>query len=319
MRLNNPNVVLLVGGVGGAKLAYGMAKVLPPERLTIIVNTGDDFWLYGLKICPDIDTIIYTLAEVVNRDNGWGLANDTFATLESLHDLGDDAWFRLGDKDLATHMLRTKLWHEGQSLTDITHTLATRLGIRHSILPMTDTEMPTVIETAEYGEMDFQSYFVRHRWQPRALRIFSKIRQETSVPDAVSEAIDQADAIVIGPSNPWLSINPILSVPSLRDMISGKPVPRIAVTPVIQGQAVKGPTAKIMQELGYAVSPQAVGSFYGSVINGFVIDQRDQHAEMRSSGLEPRIHATDTLMDTEDKRIRLAEHILDWIKELKPV
>jgi len=316
MRLNDPNVVLLVGGVGGAKLAYGMAKVLPPDRLTIVVNTGDDFWLYGLKICPDIDTILYTLAEVVNRDNGWGLANDTFVTLESLRNLGDDAWFRLGDRDLATHMRRTKLWQQGESLTEITRTIATRLGVQHPILPMTNTEMPTVVETAEHGEMDFQSYFVQHRWQPRAVRIFSRIEQGTSIPDAVRQAVDGADAIVIGPSNPWLSINPILSVPGLRDMISGKPVPRIAVTPVIQGQAVKGPTAKIMRELGYAVSPQAVAGFYSHVINGFVIDQRD---EMRSSGPEPHIHVADTFMDTDDKRIQLAEHVLDWIKELRPV
>lgn len=316
MKSDNPNIVLFVGGVGGAKLAYGMAKILPPERLTIIVNTGDDFYLYGLKICPDIDTITYTLADVVNRENGWGLENDTFVTLETLQRFGDDTWFRLGDKDLATHLLRTRMLNEHKSLTEITETIASQLGVSHPILPMTDSVMPTVVETAELGLMDFQSYFVRHRWQPHVTRIFSQIQPETTLPETARNAIEQADAIVFGPSNPWLSINPILSVPGLRDMIISKDGPRVAITPVIQGQAVKGPTAKIMQELGYEVTPHAVAAFYGETINGFVIDKRD---DARTISSELQVTTADTLMDTNDKRIALAQHVLNWIKELKIV
>ncbi|HEX2906455.1 MAG TPA: 2-phospho-L-lactate transferase CofD family protein [Phototrophicaceae bacterium] len=205
--------VALVGGVGGAKLAYGLAQILPPEQLTIIVNTGDDFSLYGLRICPDIDTIMYTLAEMVDKANGWGVSGDTRHMMGSLRRYGDNPWFRLGDQDMATHLLRTQWSGDGQTLTQITARLAAALRVKPTILPMTDDPVATMVNTVEHGEIAFQSYFVRYRWQPtvKSLRL-AGVENAKMTPD-VCHALEQADVILIGPSNPWLSIDPILSVP----------------------------------------------------------------------------------------------------------
>lgn len=309
--LDKPRITLLVGGVGGAKLAHGMAQILPADQLTIIVNTGDDFWHYGLRICPDLDTITYTLAGIVDKANGWGLAGDSENTLNRLKQLGDEAWFTLRDLDLATHLLRTRLWHEDKTLTEITRQMSQSLGVQHPILPMTDAEAPTIVETEEYGTLGFQEYFVRYRWQPRAVKIYTQDIESAIISESVQNALRQADAIVIGPSNPWLSIQPILSVPGLRDMMVDEHATRIAVTPLIRGDAVKGPTAKIMRELGYNVSARAVRDFYGDVINGFVIDERDGNVDWTDT----KTLNIDTLMDTEQKRIDVAKHVLEWIKD----
>lgn len=306
------NIVLLVGGVGGAKLAYGLAHAVPPEYLTIIVNTGDDFWHYGLRICPDLDTITYTLAGVVDPANGWGLQGDTTITLEALSVYGMP-WFRLGDKDLATHLFRTQQWHEGRTLTEITRCINQALGVKCTLLPMTNTPVATMVETVEYGEIAFQVYFVKHRWQPqlKALRLDGI---EQAIPgDAVCRAMQAADLILIGPSNPWLSINPILSVPGMRELIAAQDVPRVAVTPIINGQAVKGPTAKIMAELNLSPSAETVAHYYDGIINGFVYDQRDPTLEIQGI----KCVAFDTLMDSNEKRITLAEKILQWTSDWK--
>ncbi|GAB4526453.1 MAG: 2-phospho-L-lactate transferase [Anaerolineae bacterium] len=304
-------ITLLVGGVGGAKLAYGLAKIMPPEDLTIIVNTGDDFWHYGLRISPDLDTIMYTLADLVDKTRGWGLAGDTQQALDALRRLGDTPWFGLGDQDLATHMLRTRMWHEGIRLTDITRHLTSSLGIQPNILPMADAPIATLVDTDEYGELGFQVYFVKHRWQPTLKGLRYAGAEAAQMTDDVRRAIEEADALIIGPSNPWLSISPILAVPGMRDLIQSRSIPRIAVTPIIKGEAVKGPTAKIMRELGLSVSPETVIAFYGDVINGFVYDTRD-HLESR-----PALRTTglDTYMTDEDKRVALAQNILDWLEE----
>ncbi len=308
--MSDKHIVLLVGGVGGAKLAYGLYHSHPPENLTIIVNTGDDFWHYGLRICPDIDTITYTLSGLVNKKFGWGVADDTFTTFQTLKTLGEAPWFQLGDKDLALHMVRTQRHQRGETLTAITQHITQALGIKSNILPMCDDAIETVIDTVEQGALPFQEYFVKNRWQPTIKAIRFEGLVHATMSDAVREAIQQADAIILGPSNPWLSINPILSVPGLRNLISEQQVPRIGVTPIIGGDAVKGPTAKIMQEFGLAVNVQTVVEYYGDVLNGFVFDQRDaiptttlQHA------------AFDTLMDTTDKRITLARNILNWLAD----
>ena len=304
------NVVLLVGGVGGAKLAYGLYKTMPPERLTVIVNTGDDFWLYGLRICPDLDTITYTLSGLVNPATGWGIQNDTTTTLSALERIGEAPWFRLGDQDLATHMLRTQLWHEGYTLTEITRRLTSVLGIECAVLPMADTPVETHIDTVERGELSFQLYFVKHRWQPTVRSINLHGIEQATVSDAVTDAIAQADAIIIGPSNPWLSIKPILDVPGLKDALRNRDVPRISVTPLIEGKAVKGPTAKIMRELGYPVTVKTVVDTYRDIINGFVIDQRDTKTQITDI---PTL-AIDTLMDTQEKRVTVAQKILTWLE-----
>lgn len=303
-------VVTLVGGVGGAKLAHGLAQILAPEQLTVIVNTGDDFWHLGLRICPDLDTVMYTLAEVVNRENGWGVAGETFHTLEALRRYGRDTWFGLGDKDMATHLLRTQWWREGMRLTEITGRLTAALNVPCRVLPMSDAPVATMVDTVEHGELEFQEYFVRHRWQPTMKGMRLDGIEQAAMSEEVAQALAEADVILVGPSNPWLSITPVLSVPGLRAALLARDVPRVAITPIIQGQAVKGPASKLMTELGYDVSAASVAQFYSEVINGFVYDERD--STLNISGL--RAMALDTIMHTDTDRAVLARKVLDWIK-----
>jgi LPPG:FO 2-phospho-L-lactate transferase len=304
------NVVILVGGVGGAKLAYGLAQVLPPDELTVIVNTGDDFWHYGLRICPDLDTITYTLSGLVNPVNGWGVADDTTNMLEALKRYGEDAWFRLGDKDLATHLLRTAALQAGESLTDVTTRITKKLGIPQRILPMTDASVATMVDTEEYGEIDFQTYFVRYRWQPtvKALRLAGI--ENATIPRPVHDALSQADIVLIGPSNPWLSIDPILAVPGMRALITARPIPRVALSPIVGGRALKGPADKLMAELGYTPSAEAVVGYYGDLINGFVYDKADAGLEIAL----PHVATYETIMNSAEDKIILAQNMLDWIK-----
>lgn len=309
MALNN--IVVLVGGVGGAKLAHGLAQILPPESLTIIVNTGDDFWHYGLRVCPDLDTVMYTLGGLVDKTNGWGIAGDTRNMLSALKRYGEEAWFGLGDQDIATHLLRTQMWHEGKRLTEITQSLTKRLGISHSILPMTDVPVRTIMDTEEHGEIEFQVYFVRYRWQPTVKAIRFDGIEAASVSPEARTALERADAILIGPSNPWLSIDPILSVPGMRSLILSRDVPRVAVSPIVRGGAIKGPAAKLMSELKYEPSARTVADYYNEIINGFVYDERDAGLNLNLK----RIVAFDTIMVDDEDRAVLARRILEWIEE----
>lgn len=306
-------IVLLVGGVGGAKLAYGLKEILPPEDLTIVVNTGDDFWHYGLRICPDIDTITYTLANLIDPRNGWGIANDTRQTLQALKNYGEDAWFGLGDIDIGTHLLRTQMLREGHTLSQITDRLRVALGIEHVILPMTDGEVATIVDTEEYGELGFQNYFVRYRWQPTLKKLHYAGADEAAVPLEVRHAIERADAIIVGPSNPWLSIAPILAVHGMRNLLLGRNIPRIAVSPIVGGKAIKGPTAKIMNELNIPQSARSVANFYADVINGFVYDRQDYGLQI--DGLETI--TTQTVMRSDYDKILLAQVILNWLVNWK--
>lgn len=301
---------MLVGGVGGAKLAHGLAQILTPGQLTIIVNTGDDFWHYGLRVCPDMDTVMYTLSGLVDKTNGWGVAGDTRAMLGALRRYGEDTWFGLGDQDIATHLLRTQALQRGERLTLIMRRLTSALGIPHPILPMTDAPVATRVDTVEYGELEFQEYFVRYRWQPTMKGIRFDGVDAASLSPEVSEALAQADAILFGPSNPWLSIAPILSVPGMREALTARNVPRVAVTPIVDGQAIKGPAAKLMAELGYQVSPHTVADYYGNVINGFVYDKRDAALDLKGV----RATTLDTVMQTEQDRARLALEVLNWLE-----
>lgn len=304
------NVVVLVGGVGGAKLAYGLAQVLPPEELTVIVNTGDDFWLYGLRICPDLDTIMYTLSGLVDPTNGWGVAGDTRNTLGALKRYGEDTWFGLGDQDLATHLLRTEALRRGESLTDVTGRLTKKLGIPQRILPMTDAPVATMVNTEEHGEIDFQTYFVRHRWQPTVASLRLEGIEAATISQPVHAALEEADIILIGPSNPWLSIDPILAVPGMRDCITSRAVPRVAISPIVGGRALKGPADKLMKELGYEQSAEAVARYYGDLLNGFVYDQSDDGMQIEL----PHTTSYETIMKSDEDKILLAQNVLDWIK-----
>ena len=304
------HVAVLLGGVGGAKLAEGLAAVLPGERLRFIVNTGDDFWHWGLRVCPDLDTVMYTLAGRVDRAQGWGLAADSFTALDSLKTMyGIEPWFRLGDKDLATHLYRTRLLRDGESLTRATDRLRRALGIEAALLPMCDAEVATRLETPEHGELDFQEYFVKHRWQPTISAIKYAGGGGAKLSRAVDEALRTADIILIAPSNPWLSLGPILSLPGMRESLRSSDAPVVAMTPIIGGEAVKGPTAKIMRELGLEASAATVIDFYGDLLDGFIDDGRNERLAV--PGL--RYRQMDTLMRTRADKERLARATLDWI------
>ncbi len=308
-----PRYVLLSGGVGGAKLALGLARVLRPEQLTIIANTGDDFTHLGLAISPDLDTLMYTLAGVVNEETGWGCRDETWSCLAGLGALGADTWFRLGDRDLATHLERTRLLAAGQSLTRVTRHLCTRLGVAVHLLPMSDTPVRTVIDSAD-GPLAFQDYFVRRLAEP----VVKGIRYEgaTKAPPVAALASLLTDpelaGIFIAPSNPWLSIDPILAIPSLAAALRSTTAPVIAISPIVGGKALKGPTAKIMGELGVPVSAAAIATHYGDLLDGFILDETDRGEAdaLIAGGLA--VAATQTVMTTLEDRIRLAEFALGF-------
>ncbi len=305
------NIVVLTGGVGGAKLASGLLQVVPPERLTFIVNTGDDFWSLGLRICPDLDTLMYTLSGLVDPAAGWGIESDTVVTLQSLERYyGIEPWFRLGDKDLATHLLRTHLLRQGYTPTEVAACLTERLGIRARILPMTDAEIPTIVDTVDLGAIGFQEYFVKYRWQPVIRSIRHKDCELATLSASVHDALEAADIVMIAPSNPWLSLAPILAVPGMRALLETMTAPVVAVTPIIAGAAVKGPTAKIMAELGIEISAKSVANFYHGLISGFVDDLRNETFQV--DGLN--MAQFDTLMTDMPAKIGLARAALEWIE-----
>lgn len=302
-------VVALAGGVGGAKLASGLAAVLPSEDLTVIVNTGDDFDHLGLRICPDLDTVTYTLAGLANPDTGWGRDGETWNFLQALASLGGPTWFRIGDKDLAVHVERTRRLRQGESLSAITRSVGQSLGVQVNLLPMTDEKVSTIVQTDE-GELGFQEYFVDRGFRPR-VRGFRFAGVESSSPaPGVQEAIAQADVLVLCPSNPWVSLDPILSVPGIREAIAGRPV--VGVSPIIGGRAIKGPAAKMFTELGIAPSSEAVARHYQSLLTALVIDRMDsdQAGPIQSLGIEPVVTAT--FMHGLADRARLAGEVLEF-------
>lgn len=303
------HVVALAGGVGGAKLADGLAQILPPEALTVIVNIGDDFEHYGLHISPDLDTVMYTLAEVANAETGWGLAGESWQMLDMLERYGETPWFRLGDRDLATHVLRSCMLKEGHTLTGVTRHLSKALGIQATMLPATNERVSTMLDTVEGETLAFQDYFVRQRWQPVIRRIWYNGGTSAKPSPEVIAALDQAEAIVICPSNPVLSIEPILILDDLRQRLKNHPAVRVAVSPLIQGQAVKGPAQKIMTELGLEASTAGLQKFYDGLIDGMVVD----HGDALESG---RFLETDIMMKTRADRARLAQEVLEWIGRL---
>ena len=300
-------VVALAGGVGGAKLADGLARILPPQDLTVIVNTGDDFEHYGLYICPDLDTVCYTLGGIANLETGWGRANESWNMIENASRLGGPDWFRLGDQDLGTHLERTRRLREGQTLSQITRDFCVTWGIQHTVLPMSDQPVRTIVETEE-GELGFQEYFVHRRCEPR-VRGFRFAGAERAKPAPGLQAfIRSADAIVICPSNPWVSIDPILQIIKTDE----KPV--FAVSPIIGGETIKGPAAKMFRELGIQPSALAVAQHYCDLTTGFVFDTIDRHLEGEIRSLNMRTFVTNTLMKSHDDRKRLAVGILQFVE-----
>jgi LPPG:FO 2-phospho-L-lactate transferase len=306
-------VAALAGGVGGARLADGLARLLLPENLTVIVNTGDDFIHLGLNISPDLDTVCYTLSGLANPATGWGRSGETFSALESIGELGGPTWFRLGDRDLGLHLERTRRLRQGQTLSQVTRDFCRQWGVRPAVVPMSDDSVPTWVYTDE-GELPFQEYFVHRMCRPRVSGFrFAEVEHAAPAPGVLS-ALQSAHLVVICPSNPWVSVDPILAVPGIRSSLqiashSGKS-PVIAVSPIIAGQTVKGPAAKMFAELGIEPSALAVARHYGSLLSGFVLDQTDASQADAIESLGMRTLVTDTLMRTPDDRRRLAGEVL---------
>jgi LPPG:FO 2-phospho-L-lactate transferase len=302
-------IVALAGGVGGAKLADGLAHSLPPDDLTIVVNTGDDFEHLGLRICPDLDTVCYTLAGLANPDTGWGRIDETWHALQSLAELGGPDWFRLGDRDLGTHLERTRRLRQGQSLSQITKDFCHTWGLNLTILPATDDLVPTWVYT-EDGEMSFQEYFVHQQCNPRVTGFRFENAERARPAPGVLEALHSSELVVVCPSNPWVSIDPILALPGIRLALAARPL--VAVSPIIGGKTVKGPAAKMYSELGIQPSASAVANHYTPLLAGFVIDQLDaEQAEAIKSRI-PHVLVTDTLMKSSRDRQQLAEVVLKF-------
>ena len=305
----SPLVTVLAGGVGGAKGAEGFYRLLPPDTLAVIVNTGDDFEYLGLPISPDLDTVMYTLAGINHPEQGWGLAGDTFQALEMLARYGVDPWFRIGDKDMGTHVLRRHGYDGGLTLSAVTEKLRQALGVRARILPMSDDPVRTMVVTPE-GTLPFQEYFVRRRHEPQVLDVvFQGIEQARPAP-GVLDALAQARAVVFAPSNPYLSLDPILSVPGVRALLRERRDRVAAITPIVGGAALKGPAAKMMRERGETPSPVTVARRYADVLGGFVLDERDAHLRGAIEALGIRVVVTDTIMRTAEDKVRVARAAL---------
>jgi LPPG:FO 2-phospho-L-lactate transferase len=305
----------LAGGVGGAKLAYGLQMALPQGSLSVVVNTGDDFKLWGLHISPDLDTVMYTLAGRANRAQGWGIEGETWSASEMLAEYGRDTWFRLGDKDIVTHVLRTQMLHEGKTLTEATRDLASALGVTTDILPMSDEPVETLIQTPE-GSLDFQEYFVRRRHADTVTGVLFRGIAYSQPTQEVLAAIAAAEAIIFCPSNPIVSIGPILSVPGVREALAASLAPKVAVSPIVGGAALKGPAADMLASLGHEVSPLGVAAMYYDLIDGIIIDRIDEAYAPRIRELGIEVEITDTIMKGDDDRRALAETSLRFCNRL---
>lgn len=303
-------VTLLAGGTGGAKMAHGFQQVLPAGDLTVIVNVADDTELFGLHVSPDVDTVLYTLAGVANPETGWGVAGDTWTALEMLGRYGEPTWFRIGDADLATHVRRTHLLRDGASLTDATAAMAAALGVPSRLLPATDDRLRTILDT-DVGELDFQEYFVGRRQEPevRAAR-FDGI--ETARPArAALDAIGQAELVVLAPSNPIVSIGPMLALPGLREAMAATAAPKVAISPIIAGRALKGPADRMLASLGHEVTALGVARLYAGLVDTFVIDEADAALAPAVEGLGMAAVVLPTIMASDADRAALARAILE--------
>lgn len=302
-------VLALAGGVGGAKLALGLSRILPPERLSIVVNTGDDEQFHGLHVSPDLDTMTYTLSGLYNPETGWGINGDTFETLHMLNRLGADTWFNLGSRDFAMHIRRTELLAQGSSLSDVTAELTANLGIEHPIIPMSDQPVRTVLHTDD-GTLSMQEYFVRRRAEPVVSSIDYAGAGDAQPSRGFADALDNAATIIICPSNPFLSVAPILAVTGVRDAIERHSSPRIAISPIVGGAAVRGPAGKIMQEMGADVSVVGIAREYRGICDVLVLDSQDEDLadDVRAEGIGAAVMPT--IMQTDDDKVQLAERVL---------
>ena len=306
-------ILAITGGVGGAKLALGLARVLDPQCVCFVVNTGDDFEHLGLHISPDLDTLCYTLAGSQNPQTGWGRDDETWACLTALGDLGAATWFQLGDKDMATHLRRHELLSEGGTLSEATASIATSLGVHHPVLPMSDDPVRTMVRTPQ-GELSFQQYFVRDQCNP-SVTGFRFDGAERAKPNP-RIPFDSIDAVVICPSNPFVSVDPILSVSGMRSQLLALDVPRVAVSPIVGGKAIRGPTSKMMSEMGLTLTATTIVEHYGELLTGFVVDEQDRTLINAVQDLGVRAEVLQTVMVSLEDRLALARSVLAFIDTL---
>lgn len=307
-------ITALAGGVGGAKLVEGLSRVVSPDSLTVVVNTGDDFIHMGLKICPDLDTICYSLAGLSNPATGWGRNDESWNALEIIGKLGGPTWFRLGDKDLGLHLERARLLNEGFSLSQITALFCKANGIGVNVLPMSDDDIQTIVIT-DHGGISFQEYFVRQHCEPEIIGFkFAGIREADPAPGVI-DALETAELVVLCPSNPWVSLDPILSVSGVRQVVENHKTV-IMVSPIIGGNAVKGPAAKMFSELGFKPSATAVAEHYVDLLAGFVFDSKDIELDTEIQNLGIKTKITNTIMQSKEDKNRLALEVIEFAKEV---
>ena len=314
--MSSGRVLALSGGVGGAKLALGLSRVLPDDELLLVANTGDDFEHLGLTICPDIDTLTYTLSGLANLELGWGRRDETWAFMETMGAIGGETWFRLGDRDLALHVERTRRLALGESLSAITNDMRIRLGVGPRLLPMSDDRVRTRVRTDE-GWIEFQDYFVRQQCRPVVRELlFAGVADARANPDFLAALADpDLRAVVICPSNPFISIEPVLALPGVRAALVGCAAPVIAVSPIIGGRAVKGPTAKMFSELGTEPSARAVADRYADIIDGYVLDHEDA---ADAAAIGAHVELARTLMVSLEDRENLARVVLRMADAMRP-
>ncbi len=318
---DEPRYLALSGGVGGAKLALGLAGILDPEQLTIVANTGDDFEHLGLKICPDLDTVLYTLANWNNKEQGWGQVDESWNFLDALSRLNGETWFNLGDRDLATHIVRTGLLRQGKSLSEVVAYLSETMGIAHRIVPMTDDPVGTIVHTAS-GPLSFQHYFVRDRCEPVVTGFdFEGISAATPSRDFDAALRPGLTAVIVCPSNPFVSVDPILKLPGVVTAIEALNVPLVVVSNIVGGEAIKGPAGKMMSELGMPKTALGVAQHYvasyGKAVKGFVLDEQDSHLESEISALGLSTIVTNTVMVTLHDKTELAARTLEFASTLR--
>ncbi len=310
--------IALSGGVGGAKMVTGLAAALAPGDLLAVANTGDDFTHLGLHVCPDLDSVMYALAGIDNRETGWGIVDESWKFMDALQRLGGEDWFRLGDGDLATHVLRSQRLRSGERLSSVTTALCAALGVRHALAPMSDDPVRTIVRCDD-EELPFQRYFVQRRCLPR-VRGFRYRGAETARPSAALMAAlggEALAAVVLCPSNPYVSIDPILSIPGVSAALRACPAPVVAVSPIVGGRALKGPAAKMMQELGVPVNVLGIAAHYGDLLDGLVIDHADAALRSQLPG-RLAVHVSDTVMRSSARRKALAVEALDFAAGLSP-
>ncbi|MSQ22546.1 MAG: 2-phospho-L-lactate transferase [Dehalococcoidia bacterium] len=312
--MNGP-VLALAGGVGGAKLALGLSHVLPPRQLVIVANTGDDDVFHGLHVSPDLDTLMYTLAGLANPATGWGVVGDTFGVLDMLKRYGADSWFGLGDRDLATHIERTRLLREGRTLSEVTRYLCGKLGVKTALAPMSDDPVRTMVET-DQGTLAFQDYFVKHRCEPSLRNVRFAGASKAQASPAFQNALNTAGAVVYCPSNPVVSIGPILALPGVMEHLKEFRGPMVAISPIVGDHALRGPAAKMLLELGEEVSCVGVARRLAGICDVLVVDRQDAHrvADVRAAGMD--VEVMDTIMETDADKERLARELLQLVETL---